>query len=97
LLLVGRPGQALHDVGDEPRAAGATVHEIGCDLSSLADVRAAGSTVKDLLTSGAERPLRGLVANAGLAVVDTHRERSRPGRVRIRLVIGRWAAWRGYS
>ena len=71
LLLVGRPGQALHDVGDEARAAGATVHEIGCDLSSLADVRAAGATVKDLLRSGAVRPLRGLVANAGLSVVDT--------------------------
>jgi NAD(P)-dependent dehydrogenase (short-subunit alcohol dehydrogenase family) len=71
LLLVGRPGQALHDVGDEARAAGATVHEIGCDLSSLADVRAAGATVKDLLTSEAVRPLRGLVANAGLTVADT--------------------------
>ena len=73
LLLVGRPGQALHDVGDEARAAGATVHEIGCDLASLADVRAAGATVKDLLTSAAVRPLRGLVANAGLMVVDTRR------------------------
>jgi short chain dehydrogenase len=71
LLLVGRPGRALRDAGDEARAAGATVHEIGCDLSSLADVRAAGATVKDLLTSGAVHPLRGLVANAGLAVVDT--------------------------
>lgn len=73
LLLVGRPGQALHDVGDEARAAGATVHEISCDLASLADVRAAGATVKDLLTSAAVRPLRGLVANAGLMVVDTRR------------------------
>ena len=52
LLLVGRPGQALHDVRDEARAAGATVHEIGCDLASLADVRAAAATVKDLLRSG---------------------------------------------
>jgi len=71
LLLVGRPGQALHDVGDQARAAGATVHEIGCDLSRLADVRAAVATVKDLLRSEAVRPLRGLVANAGLAVLDT--------------------------
>ena len=71
LLLVGRPGQALHDVGDEARAAGATVHEIGCDLASLADVRAAGATVKDLLRSEAVRPLRGLVASAGLLAVDT--------------------------
>jgi len=71
LLLVGRPGRALHDVGDEARAAGATVHEIGCDLASLADVRAAGATVKDLLRSEAVRPLRGLVASAGLLAVDT--------------------------
>jgi len=71
LLLVGRPGQALHDVGDQARAAGATVHEIGCDLASLADVRAAGATVKDLLMSEAACPLRGFVANAGLSVVDT--------------------------
>jgi NAD(P)-dependent dehydrogenase (short-subunit alcohol dehydrogenase family) len=71
LLLVGRPGQALHDVGDEARAAGATVHQISCDLASLADVRVAGANVKDLLTSEAVHPLRGLVANAGLSVVDT--------------------------
>jgi NAD(P)-dependent dehydrogenase (short-subunit alcohol dehydrogenase family) len=71
LLLVGRPGQALHDVGDKARAAGATVHEISCDLASLASVRTAGAMVKDLLTSGAVRPLRGLVANAGLSIVDT--------------------------
>jgi NAD(P)-dependent dehydrogenase (short-subunit alcohol dehydrogenase family) len=71
LLLVGRPGPALHGVGDEARAAGATVHEISCDLASLADVRAASATVKDLLTSEAVRPLRGLVASAGLSVVDT--------------------------
>lgn len=71
LLLVGRPGQALHDVRDEARAAGATVHEIGCDLASLADVRAAAATVNDLLRSRAVRPLRGLVAIAGLLAVDT--------------------------
>ena len=58
LLLAGRPGQALHDVGGEARAAGAAVHEISCDLASLADVRAADATVKDLLTFGAVRPLR---------------------------------------
>ena len=71
LLLVGRPGQALDDVGGEARAAGGRVREISCDLASLADVRAAGATVKDLLTSGAVRALRGLVASAGLLVVDT--------------------------
>ena len=38
LLLVGRTGQALIEVADEARAAGATVHEIGCDLARLADV-----------------------------------------------------------
>ena len=71
LLLVGRPGQALDDIGGEARAAGGRVREISCDLASLADVRAAGATVKDLLTSGAVRALRGLVASAGLLVVDT--------------------------
>jgi NAD(P)-dependent dehydrogenase (short-subunit alcohol dehydrogenase family) len=71
LLLVGRSGQALHEIGAEARAAGATVHEIGCDLASLADTRAAGAMVKELLTSEMVRPLRGLVANAGLTTADT--------------------------
>src|ERR1700759_2662702 len=64
LLLVGRTGPALIEVTEQARAAGATVHEIGCDLACLADVRKAGETAKDLLASGAVRPLRGLVANA---------------------------------
>jgi NAD(P)-dependent dehydrogenase (short-subunit alcohol dehydrogenase family) len=72
LLLVGRPGQALTEVAAAARAAGATVHEIGCDLARLADVRNAGRQVKDLLEAGAVRPLHGLVANAGVSVVDTH-------------------------
>ena len=71
LLLVGRTGQALTEVADEARAAGATVHEIGCDLARLADVRNAGKQAKDLLATGAVRPLRGLVANAGVGVADT--------------------------
>jgi NAD(P)-dependent dehydrogenase (short-subunit alcohol dehydrogenase family) len=71
LLLVGRAGQALTEVADEARAAGATVHEIGCDLARLADVRNAGQQAKALLASGAVRPLRGLVANAGVVVADT--------------------------
>jgi NAD(P)-dependent dehydrogenase (short-subunit alcohol dehydrogenase family) len=71
LLLVGRPGNALAGVAAEGRAAGATAREIGCDLASLDDVHAVAETVKDLLGSGAVRPLRGLVANAGLSVVDT--------------------------
>jgi NAD(P)-dependent dehydrogenase (short-subunit alcohol dehydrogenase family) len=72
LLLVGRAGHALTEVAEDARAAGATVHEIGCDLARLTEVRDAGQKVKDLLDSGAVRPLRGLVANAGVAVVDTH-------------------------
>ncbi|WP_374023880.1 SDR family NAD(P)-dependent oxidoreductase [Mycobacterium sp. HNNTM2301] len=72
LLLVGRPGRALTDVAEEARSVGATVHEIGCDLSRLSDVRSAGSTVKSLLDADAVRPLRGIVANAGLSVADTH-------------------------
>jgi NAD(P)-dependent dehydrogenase (short-subunit alcohol dehydrogenase family) len=59
-------------VAEEARATGATVHEIGCDLARMADVRNAGREAKDLLEAGALRPLRGLVANAGVSVVDTH-------------------------
>jgi NAD(P)-dependent dehydrogenase (short-subunit alcohol dehydrogenase family) len=71
LLLAGRPGPALRDIGAEARAAGATVHEIGCDLASLAGTRTAGAVVKEIITSGAVRPLRALVGNAGLTVADT--------------------------
>ena len=72
LLLVGRPGTALTEVVDAARGAGATVQEIGCDLARLADVREAGKQVKRLLEAGAVRPLHGLMANAGVSVVDTH-------------------------
>jgi NAD(P)-dependent dehydrogenase (short-subunit alcohol dehydrogenase family) len=72
LLLVGRPGATLTEVTDAARAAGATVHPIGCDLARLSDVRDAARAAKELLLAGAVRPLRGLVANAGLVVADTH-------------------------
>ena len=72
LVLVGRAGPTLTEVGGQARAAGATVHEIGCDLARLADVRAAGREVRHLLSAGVVRPLRAIVANAGLSVVDTH-------------------------
>jgi NAD(P)-dependent dehydrogenase (short-subunit alcohol dehydrogenase family) len=72
LLLVGRAGEALTDVAEAARATGATVQEIGCDLARLADVRDAARQVKRLLDAGAVRPLRGLVANAGVSVGDTH-------------------------
>jgi NAD(P)-dependent dehydrogenase (short-subunit alcohol dehydrogenase family) len=71
LLLVGRAGRALTEVADVARVAGATVHEIDCDLGRLADVRNAGQRTRDLVKAGAMRPLRGLVANAGVSVVDT--------------------------
>ncbi|GAB2544998.1 SDR family NAD(P)-dependent oxidoreductase [Nocardia heshunensis] len=72
LLLVGRAGRALSEVAEEARSAGAVVREIGCDLARLADVRAAAQQAKQLLNEGAVRPLRGLVANAGLSPTDTH-------------------------
>src|SRR5262245_64627138 len=53
LLLVGRPGETLTQVAATARTAGATVHEIPCDLSRLADVRAAAATAQDLLATGA--------------------------------------------
>jgi NAD(P)-dependent dehydrogenase (short-subunit alcohol dehydrogenase family) len=71
LLLVGRAGRTLTEVADCARALGATVREIGCDLARLADVRNAGQRAKDLLEADAVRPLRGLVANAGVSIVDT--------------------------
>jgi NAD(P)-dependent dehydrogenase (short-subunit alcohol dehydrogenase family) len=71
LLLVGRAGEALTGVAGAARAAGATVHAIGCDLARLADVRAAAERARELLASGALRPLHGLVANAGVMVADT--------------------------
>lgn len=71
LLLVGRPGPALTEVADDARAAGATVNEIGCDLARLADVRAAGRKARDLLAAGRVRPLRAVVANAGVMAADT--------------------------
>src|ERR1700761_774413 len=63
LLLVGRAGRGLSDVAGQARAAGATVHEIECDLARLADVHHAGRRVKELLEKGPRKggvpPLRG--------------------------------------
>jgi NAD(P)-dependent dehydrogenase (short-subunit alcohol dehydrogenase family) len=73
LLLVGRAGRDLTAVADEARVLGARVHEIGCDLASLADVRAAAATTRGLLADGALHPLRALVANAGIMSADTRR------------------------
>jgi NAD(P)-dependent dehydrogenase (short-subunit alcohol dehydrogenase family) len=71
LLLVGRAGADLAAVAEQARARGATVHEIGCDLARLTEVRAAAATVRGLLAEGAVRPLRALVANAGMMSTDT--------------------------
>ncbi|SDF90058.1 SDR family NAD(P)-dependent oxidoreductase [Pseudonocardia oroxyli] len=73
LLLVGRAGADLTAVAREARALGARVHEIGCDLARLSDVRAAAATVRDLIGSGTAGPLRALVANAGVMSADTRR------------------------
>ncbi len=43
LLLVGRPGERLTEITSLVRADGATAEAIPCDLSRLADVRAAGT------------------------------------------------------
>ena len=72
LLLVGRDSPALAEVTHEARAARATAYGIGCDLGRLADVRAAGKKARELLDAGTVRPLRALVANAGISVLDTH-------------------------
>jgi NAD(P)-dependent dehydrogenase (short-subunit alcohol dehydrogenase family) len=61
LVLVGRPGRALHDVGDQARAAGATVHEISCDLTRLYRLAGAGEVRREapLLLAGPARYARG--------------------------------------
>ena len=71
LLLVGRPGARLTEITDTARAAGATARAIPCDLSRLADVRAAATVAGDHLAAEAVRPLRALVANAGMSRTDT--------------------------
>ena len=73
LLLVGRAGPDLTSSADDARARGATVREIGCDLARLDEVRTAAATVRDLLAEGAVRPLRALIANAGIMSSDTRR------------------------
>ena len=52
---------------------GTTAHAVPCDFASLADVRSAAATAKDLLTSGALRPLRALIANVGVTMADTRK------------------------
>jgi NAD(P)-dependent dehydrogenase (short-subunit alcohol dehydrogenase family) len=71
LVLVGRAGERLDAVAAAARTRGATVRAVGADLARLSDVRAAGSEIRELLTSGAVRPLRALVANAGIFAADT--------------------------
>lgn len=71
LLLVGRANESLAAVAEDARAAGSRVQTLSCDLSRLADVRAAAATARELVATGELRPLRGLVANAGLMVMDT--------------------------
>lgn len=64
LVLVGRGGSRLSEVAAEARARGARVHEIGCDLSDLADVRKAAAQARTLGISV-------VVANAGTMSADT--------------------------
>ena len=70
LLLIGREGEALAAVADEARAAGANVQALGCDQSWLSEVRAAADKTKELVASVQVRPLRGLIANAGMMNKD---------------------------
>lgn len=71
LILVGRPGDRLNDITETAREDGATVQAVSCDLSRLADVRAATTAARKLIAAGRVRPLRALVANAGVSVTDT--------------------------
>ncbi|GLY03828.1 short-chain dehydrogenase [Actinoplanes sp. NBRC 101535] len=71
LLLVGRAGPDLAAVAAQARALGATVHEIGCDLASLTDVRAAAGVVRSLVDSGRVPPMKALIANAGVIAAES--------------------------
>lgn len=71
LLLVGRRGTALEDVAEQARGPAVNVHEIGCDLSRLSDVRDAATAVRDLVERGRVPPISALVANAGATSADT--------------------------
>ncbi|OMH36951.1 SDR family NAD(P)-dependent oxidoreductase [Tersicoccus sp. Bi-70] len=71
LILVGRLGERMSRVAAQARATGATVHVIDTDLSRLADVRAASDEAKRLVDEGAVRPLRAIIANAGMTAADT--------------------------
>lgn len=73
LLLLGRLGDAMTSTVAAARDAGANVRTVSCDLSRLADVRAAAQTVRELLDGQEVRPLRALVANAGVTGTDTRR------------------------
>lgn len=66
LLLVGRPGDGLDVILAEVRAAGANAHALGADLGDISAVRAAAAEARALISSGAVRPLRALIANAGV-------------------------------
>ncbi|WP_076482185.1 SDR family NAD(P)-dependent oxidoreductase [Williamsia sterculiae] len=66
LILVGRPGGGLDDILAEVRATGTTAHAIGADLGHISEVRAAAARAQELVTRGTVRPLRALVANAGV-------------------------------
>jgi NAD(P)-dependent dehydrogenase (short-subunit alcohol dehydrogenase family) len=71
LILVGRAGKGLDDVAENARSAGATVQQIGCDLARLVDVSASVAAARELLAGGQVRPLRAIVANAGVSLTDT--------------------------
>lgn len=70
LLLVGRAGDALDDVCARARALGAAVIAVPCDLGSLTSVRDAAAAVRHAVASGHVRPLRAVVANAGMQSTD---------------------------
>ncbi|WP_179224494.1 SDR family NAD(P)-dependent oxidoreductase [Geodermatophilus pulveris] len=69
LVLLGRPGPAL-EAAAEAGAAADRVVTVPCDLASLAQVRAAASTVRAAVAGGDLPPVAALVSNAGLQTAD---------------------------
>lgn len=72
LLLLGREGASLEDAAEACRAAGATdVHIVTMDQADLASIRAAASTVRELVRAESYDVVA-IVANIGLQVTDLH-------------------------
>lgn len=78
LALLGRPGPTLDSVTRELTAPDRIVEAIGCDFSSLAQIRDAAARVRELVAAPSLGPIDALVLNAGIQTTD-RRQRTADG------------------